>query len=103
MPVHNYQTDFIVYSQIQTVFDPEYVWCENLEGYDYSLSITSAQGNMAARMMARKVLVMVLARRMMSYNIIMIIITSKWINYLNEASQIFKVKITQLLNGLIIK
>ena len=34
MLVHNYWTDFIGYSQIQTVFDPEYVRCENLEGYD---------------------------------------------------------------------
>ncbi len=32
--IHNYQTDYIGYSQIQTVFDPKYVWCENLHGYD---------------------------------------------------------------------
>ena len=32
--VHNYRTDYVGYSQIQTVFDPEYVWCENLHGYD---------------------------------------------------------------------
>ena len=34
MLVHNYCTDFIGYSQIQIVFDPEYVRCENLEGHD---------------------------------------------------------------------
>ncbi len=34
MLVHNYRTDFIGYSQIQTVFDPEYVRCENLQEYD---------------------------------------------------------------------
>jgi hypothetical protein len=32
--VHNYQTELVGYSQIQTVFDPEYVWCENLQGYE---------------------------------------------------------------------
>lgn len=32
--VHNYRTELIGYSQIQTVFDPEYVRCENLQGYD---------------------------------------------------------------------
>ena len=26
--------DYVGYSQIQTVFDPEYVRCENLQGYD---------------------------------------------------------------------
>ena len=26
--------EYIGYNQIQTVFDPEYVWCENLQGYD---------------------------------------------------------------------
>ena len=32
--VHNYRMDYVWYSQIQTVFDPEYVRCENLQGYD---------------------------------------------------------------------
>ena len=32
--VHNYRTELVGYSQIQTVFDPEYVRCENLQGYD---------------------------------------------------------------------
>jgi len=32
--VHNYRTEYIGYNQIQTVFDPEYVRCENLQGYD---------------------------------------------------------------------
>ena len=32
--VHNYRKELIGYSQIQTVFDPEYVRCENLQGYD---------------------------------------------------------------------
>ncbi len=34
MLIHNFRTDYIGYNQIQTVFDPEYVWVENLEGYD---------------------------------------------------------------------
>ena len=32
--VHNYWMDYVGYSQIQTVFDPEYVRCENLHGYN---------------------------------------------------------------------
>ena len=32
--VRNYRTEYIGYNQIQTVFDPEYVRCENLQGYD---------------------------------------------------------------------
>jgi hypothetical protein len=32
--VHNFRMDFVGYSQIKTVFDPEYVWIENLQGYD---------------------------------------------------------------------
>ncbi len=32
--VHNFRTDYIGYNQIKTVFDPEYVWMENLQGYD---------------------------------------------------------------------
>jgi len=32
--VHNYRKELIGYSQIQTVFDPEYVRCENVQGCD---------------------------------------------------------------------
>jgi hypothetical protein len=32
--VHNFPTDYVCYSQIKTVFDSEYVRCENLYGYD---------------------------------------------------------------------
>ena len=32
--VHNFRTDCVGYSQIQTVFGPEYVRVENLQGYD---------------------------------------------------------------------
>ena len=32
--VHNFRTDYVGYSQIKTVFDREYVRCENLHGYD---------------------------------------------------------------------
>jgi hypothetical protein len=32
--VHNFRTDYIGYNQIGTVFEPEYVWIENLQGYD---------------------------------------------------------------------
>ncbi len=32
--VHNFRTDYVGFSQIKTVFDPEYVRIENLEGYD---------------------------------------------------------------------
>ena len=32
--VHNFRTDYVGYSQIQTVFGPEYVRVENLQGYD---------------------------------------------------------------------
>jgi hypothetical protein len=32
--VHNFRTDYVGYSQIQTVFLPEYVRIENLQGYD---------------------------------------------------------------------
>jgi hypothetical protein len=34
MLVHNFRTDYIGYSQIQTVCLPEYVWIKNLQGYD---------------------------------------------------------------------
>jgi hypothetical protein len=32
--VHNFRTDYVGYNQIKTVFDPEYVRIENLQGYD---------------------------------------------------------------------
>ncbi len=32
--IPNFQTNYVGYSQIQTVFDPEYVHCKNLHGYD---------------------------------------------------------------------
>jgi hypothetical protein len=32
--VHNFRMDYVGYNQIETVFDPEYVWIENLQGYD---------------------------------------------------------------------
>jgi hypothetical protein len=32
--VHNFQTEYVVYSQIKSVFDPEYVCVENLQRYD---------------------------------------------------------------------
>ena len=32
--VHNFQTEYVGYSQIKSVFDPEYVRVENLHGYD---------------------------------------------------------------------
>jgi hypothetical protein len=32
--VHNFQTDYVSYSQIQTVFGPEYVRVESLQGYN---------------------------------------------------------------------
>ncbi len=34
MLVNNFWTDYVGYSQIQTVFDAEYVRVENLQGYD---------------------------------------------------------------------
>ncbi len=45
--VHNYQTELVGNNQIQTVFDPEYVWCENLQG-----------GNMTARLIETGMIVM---------------------------------------------
>ena len=32
--LHNFRTEFVGYSQIKTVFDPEYVRIESLQGYD---------------------------------------------------------------------
>jgi hypothetical protein len=32
--VHNFRTDYVGYSQIQTVFLPEYAWIKNLQGYN---------------------------------------------------------------------
>ena len=32
--VHNFLTEYLGYSQIKSVFDPEYVRVENLHGYD---------------------------------------------------------------------
>ena len=32
--VHNYRTEMVGFSQINTVFDPEYVRIQNLNGYD---------------------------------------------------------------------
>jgi hypothetical protein len=32
--VHNFRTEYVRYSQIESVFDPEYVRIENLHGYD---------------------------------------------------------------------
>jgi hypothetical protein len=34
MVVHNFRTNYVGYNQIKTVFNPEYVRVENLEGYD---------------------------------------------------------------------
>jgi hypothetical protein len=34
--VHNFRTKYVGYSQIESVFDREYVRCENLHGYDTS-------------------------------------------------------------------
>ena len=34
MLVHSFQTEYIGYSQIKSVFDPKYVCIENLHGYD---------------------------------------------------------------------
>ena len=32
--MHNFWTDYVGYSQIKTVFEPEYEHIANLEGYD---------------------------------------------------------------------
>jgi hypothetical protein len=32
--IHNYCTELVGLNQINTVFDPEYVWIQNFEGYD---------------------------------------------------------------------
>ncbi len=32
--VHNYWTEMVGFNQINTVFDPEYVWIQNLHGYN---------------------------------------------------------------------
>ena len=32
--IHNYRTELVGYNQINTVFDPEYVRIQNLQGYD---------------------------------------------------------------------
>ncbi len=32
--MHNYRTEMVGFNQINTVFDPEYVWIQNLHGYD---------------------------------------------------------------------
>ncbi len=32
--VHNFWTNYVGYNQIKSVFEPEYVRIENLEGYD---------------------------------------------------------------------
>jgi hypothetical protein len=32
--VHNFRMDYVGYNQIKTLFDPEYVWIINLQGYD---------------------------------------------------------------------
>ena len=32
--VHNYRTEMVGFNQINTVFDPEYVRIQNLNGYD---------------------------------------------------------------------
>jgi hypothetical protein len=34
MLVHNFRTNYVRYSQIQTVFSPEYVRIRNLQGHD---------------------------------------------------------------------
>jgi hypothetical protein len=34
MLVHNFRTNYIGYSQIQTVFLMEYIWVKNLQGYN---------------------------------------------------------------------
>ena len=33
--VHNYCTDYVGFNQMNTVFDPDYVIIENIEGYDW--------------------------------------------------------------------
>ncbi len=32
--IHNYRTELVAFNQINTVFDPEYVRVQNLDGYD---------------------------------------------------------------------
>ncbi len=34
MLIHNYCTELVGFNQINTVFDPEYVQIQSLEGYD---------------------------------------------------------------------
>ncbi len=34
MLVHNFRTDYVGYNQIRTLFEPEYVWIKNLQGYN---------------------------------------------------------------------
>ncbi len=33
--IHNYRTDLVGFNQIKTVFNPEYVRIQSLEGYDH--------------------------------------------------------------------
>ncbi len=43
--VHNFRTDSVGYSHIQTVFLPEYIWVENLQGYNQIAQYYFRPGN----------------------------------------------------------
>jgi hypothetical protein len=47
--VHNVRTDYVGHSQIQTVFGPENVRAENLQGYDRSSSSLSSSSCSSSR------------------------------------------------------
>jgi hypothetical protein len=43
--IHNYRSEYVGQSQIATVFDPEYVQIENLQGYDQIAQYYFRPGN----------------------------------------------------------
>ncbi len=65
--VHNFRTYYVGYSQIQTVFLPEYVWLKTFKVTTKLLSITSIQGTTTARLMGMGVAVMAKAMRIRVY------------------------------------
>ncbi len=74
MLVHNFRTDYLGYNQIRTVFDPEYVRIQNLQGY-YLLSIIFVREITTARL-TRMGLIMIMKATRSSHTMVVVTLTS---------------------------
>ncbi len=61
--VHNFRMDYVGYSQIKTVFDPEYIWMENLQGYDQIAQYYFCPGDYNSKLMGMGLIMTMKATR----------------------------------------